>query len=223
MVEKKKLLSLFVSLRWALLLRKINTFFFFFAHVFFYFCRRRHFELHAREEKKFRFHSLSLFFLSRRARFYSSSSRSNDRTLSSVAHRKGVLFFFFLSFSPCGAKQRDCESPEEEKKNDLSSLLRLGKQLVSDSCRRNKEDDDPREEPRNRIVTTTKNNGRVPLATGQRERKLGRRERAGEVWDQRHARVADEHGGGGLRSFLFFLGLSLSFFCCCLVSTFFSV
>ena len=116
MVEKKKLLSLFVSLWWALLLRKINTFFFFFAHVFFYFCRRRHFELHAREEKKFRFHSLSLFFLSRRARFYSSSSRSNDRTLSSVAYRKGVLFFFFLSFSPCGAKQRDCESPEEEKK-----------------------------------------------------------------------------------------------------------
>jgi len=93
--------------------------------------------------------------------------------------------------------------------------------LVSDSCRRNKEDDDPGEEPRNRIVTTTKNNGRVPLATGQRERKLGRRERAGEVWDQRHARVADEHGGAGGRLFLLrffvlcvFLGL-----CYCLVST----
>jgi len=81
MVEKKKLLSLFVSLWWALLLRKINTFFFFFAHVFFYFCRRRHFELHAHEEKKLRFHSLSLslFPLSARALllFFVSVERSN--------------------------------------------------------------------------------------------------------------------------------------------------
>jgi hypothetical protein len=118
MVEKKKLLSLFVSLWWALLLRKINTFFFFFAHVFFYFCRRRHFELHAHEEKKFRFHSLSLFPLSARALLllFVSVERSNA-FVSVAAHRKGVFFFFFfLSFSPCGAKQRDCESPEEEKK-----------------------------------------------------------------------------------------------------------
>ena len=115
MVEKKKLLSLFVSLWWALLLRKINTFFFFFAHVFFYFCRRRHFELHAREEKKFRFHSLSLFFLSRRARFYSSSSRSNDRTPFSLSRTEKGSSSSSSSPSPLAAQSKEIESPEEKK------------------------------------------------------------------------------------------------------------
>lgn len=68
------------------------------------------------------------------------------------------------------------------------------------------EDDDDDEPQKQRIaILNHKQDGRVPLATGQRERKLGRRERAGEVWDQRHARVADEHGGASLPSSFFFV------------------